>query len=170
MNHPFSCRRATLAATSIIGAMGLFASAMLVSAPAGAEPPVPPNVWVQCSSFSGPNLTFPHPLGGCIARGEKDPGTGFSSRTAPGTETLFFNAPFLKGISLQLTNITNGAPAEGTTCPPDHPGQLVGVSGVISATEPGTKQYDGSPVSATICANATDFVLATGSTFTIFKK
>jgi hypothetical protein len=87
----------------------------------------------------------------------------------PGTETIYFNAPFLGGISVQLTNISNGAPADGTTCPADHPAR-VGVSGVISATEPGTKQYDGSSVAATICANATDFFLATGSTFTIFKK
>ncbi|RZT19067.1 hypothetical protein EV589_3330 [Mycobacterium sp. BK558] len=144
-------------------------SALAMSPPALAEPPLPPNVWIQCTSFSGPNATFPHPLGGCTARGEANTGSGFTSRTAPGTETIYFNAPFLKGISLQLTNITNGAPADGTSCPADHPAR-VGVSGVISATEPGTKQYDGSPVSATICANATDFVLAAGSTFTIYKR
>jgi hypothetical protein len=123
----------------------------------------------HCSSFSGPNSTFPHPLAGCIARGEQGPGSGFTSRTVPGTETIYFTAPFLNGASLQLTNITNGAPADGTSCPADHPAR-VGVSGVISASEPGTRQYDGSPVSATICANATDFILATGSTFTIYKK
>ncbi|APE16087.1 hypothetical protein BOH72_13560 [Mycobacterium sp. WY10] len=147
----------------------MVAAALSLSATAGAEPPVPSNVWIQCSSFSGPNNAFPHPVGGCIARGQNDLGSGYTSRTAPGTETIYFNAPFLKGISLQLTNIANGAPAEGTTCPADHPARI-GVSGVISATEPGTKQYDGSPVSATICANATDFLLATGSSFTIYKK
>lgn len=166
-----SRRRSELAivALSALGVAGLIGSALSLSGTAGAEPPVPPTVWIQCSSFSGPNNTFPHPLGGCIARGEKDLGSGYTSRTAPGTETIYFEAPFLKGISLQLTNITNGTPASGTSCPADHPAR-VGVAGVISATAPGTKQYDGSPVSATICANATDFFLATGSTFTIYKK
>jgi hypothetical protein len=169
MRTPSSRRPASVATAAALGVTGLLGSALSLSATAGAEPPVPPNVWIQCSSFSGPNTTFPHPLGGCIARGEEDSGSGYTSRTAPGTETIYFNAPFLKGASLQLTNISNGAPAEGTSCPADHPAR-VGVSGVISATEPGTKQYDGSPVSATICANATDFILATGSTFTIYKK
>lgn len=153
----------------MVGGAGLLGLALSLSATVGAEPPVPPNVWIQCSSFSGPAASWPHPLGGCIARGEEAPGSGYTSRTAPGTETIFFNAPFLEGNSVQLTNITSGAPAEGTTCPGSHPGR-VGVSGVISATEPGTKQYDGSPVSATICTNGTDFFLATGSTFTIYKK
>jgi hypothetical protein len=70
---------------------------------------------------------------------------------------------------MQLTNISPGAPAEGTSCPADYPARF-SVSGVISATEPGTKKYDGSPVSATLCGNGTDFFLATGSMFTIFKK
>ena len=157
--------RVAIAAAGTLGVVG----SMVTTAPAGAEPPVPPNVWIQCTGFSGPNTTWPHPLTGCIARGEKQPGTGFTQRTVPGTETIFWDAPFLKGTSFQLTNIANGAPAPGTSCPADHPAR-VGVSGTISATEPGTKQYDGSPVSATICANATDFFLATGSTFTIFKK
>ena len=169
MSTPSNRRQISAAAAAVVGAAGLLGSALTLSATAGAEPPVPPNVWIQCSSFSGPNTTFPHPLGGCIARGEQQPGSGYTSRTAPGTETIYFDAPFLKGASLQLTNIANGAPADGTTCPADHSAR-VGVSGVISATEPGTMQYDGSPVSATICANATDFVLATGSSFTIYKK
>ena len=159
-------RRVAIAAA---GTLGLVGSALFASSPAGAEPPVPPNVWISCTSFSGPNTTWPHPLGGCIARGEKEPGTGFTEGTVPGTESIFWNAPFLKGASFQLTNIATGAPAPGTSCPADHPAR-VGVSGTISATEPGTKQYNGSPVSATICGNATDFFLATGSTFTIFKK
>ena len=162
--HPVS-----LAATSVISVTGLIGALLATSAPASADPPVPSNVWIQCSSFSGPNASWPHPLGGGIARGEQTPGSGYTQRTVPGSETIFFNAPFLKGISMQLTNISNGAPADGTSCPADHPAR-VGVSGVISATDPGTKQYDGSSVAATICANATDFFLATGSTFTIFKK
>ena len=168
MKSPTSRRSISIAAASGFSVVGLIGAVLSTSAPAWADPPVPPNVWVQCTSFSGPSQSFPHPLGGCIARGEKEPGSGYTQRTVPGSETIYFNAPFLKGISLQLTNITNGAPADGTSCPADR--ARVGVSGVISATDPGTKQYDGSPVAATICANANDFFLATGSTFTIFKK
>ena len=101
-------------AVAALGAAGLVGSALSLSAPTGAEPPVPPNVWIQCSSFSGPNNTFPHPLAGCIARGELSAGKGYTSRTEPGTETIYFTAPFLNGTSLQLTNITNGAPADGS--------------------------------------------------------
>lgn len=169
MRTSMNGRQMSVAVAAMLGAAGLVGLALPLSATVGAEPPVPPSVWIQCSSFSGPNNTFPHPLAGCIARGEQGPGSGYTSRTVPGTETIYFTAPFLNGASLQLTNITNGAPADGTSCPADHPAR-VGVSGVISASEPGTKQYDGSPVSATICANATDFILATGSTFTIYKK
>ena len=169
MKSPMSRRSISLAAASIFSVTGLIGAALSTSGPAWADPPVPSNVWIQCTSFSGPNQSFPHPLGGCIARGEKAPGSGYTQRTVPGSETIFFDAPFLKGISMQLTNISNGAPAAGTSCPADHPAR-VGVSGVISATDPGTKQYDGSSVAATICANANDFFLATGSTFTIFKK
>ena len=70
MNISSSRRQIPTAAVVVAGAAGLLGSALMLSAPAGAEPPVPPNVWIQCSSFSGPNQTFPHPLGGCIARGE----------------------------------------------------------------------------------------------------
>jgi hypothetical protein len=140
----------------------------MMSSYAAAEPPVPPNVWIQCSGFSGPNTTWPHPLTGCIARGEEE-GSGYTQRTAPGTETIFWNAPFLGGASLRLTNITSQVVGPGTGCLADHPVE-VNVSGVISATEPGTKQYDGSPVRATICSNATDFVLKPGTYFTILKK
>jgi hypothetical protein len=169
MKHSSSQRTLSVVAASVLGAAGLTGAVLTMSPLAAAEPPVPPDVWIQCSSFSGPSASWPHPLGGCIARGEKTAGTGYTQRTVPGTETIFFNAPFLKGISLQLNNISNGAPADGTSCPADHPIR-VGVSGTILATEPGTKQYDGSPVRATICANATDFFLATGSTFTIYKR
>jgi hypothetical protein len=142
---------------------------LVASGPASADPPVPPNAWIQCSGFAGPNASWPHPLTGCVARGQTKQGSGFTQRTVPGTETIFWNAPFLDGASFQLSDISNGAPADGTSCPADHPGR-VGVSGTISASDPGTKQYDGSPVQATICANATDFFLAQGSTFTILKK
>ncbi|BDX35255.1 hypothetical protein TUM20985_58020 [Mycobacterium antarcticum] len=150
-------------------ALGTMGASVLLSGPAAADPPVPSDVWIQCTGFSGPSTTWPHPLTGCIARGQTTTGSGYTQRTVPGTETIFWDAPFLKGASLQLTNIANGAPADGTSCPADHPAR-VGVSGVISATEPGTKQYDGSSVRATICANATDFFLATGSKFTVYKK
>src|SRR5215213_1138913 len=71
--------------------------------------------------------------------------------------------------SFRLTNITSQVVGTGTGCPADHPVE-VNVSGTISATDPGTKQYDGSPVRATICSNATDFLLKPGTFFTILKK
>jgi hypothetical protein len=46
----------------------------------------------------------------------------------------------------------------------------VNVSGTISAGEAATKQYDGSPVTATICSNQTDFILQPGTLFVIHKK
>ncbi len=164
MSH-LSKRRSLSIAGIGLGALSVLG--VMMSSPAAAEPPVPPDVWIQCSGFSGPNTTWPHPLTGCIARGEE--GSGFTQRTAPGTETIFWNAPFLDGASFQLTNITSQVVGTGTGCPADHPVE-VNVSGTISATEPGTKQYDGSPVRATICSNATDFVLKPGTLFTIFKK
>jgi hypothetical protein len=68
-----------------------------------------------------------------------------------------------------LIEIGSGPPAPNTSCPPDHPGR-VGIFATISATEPGTKQYDGSRISATICADQDDFFLADGSQFTFYKK
>jgi len=88
---------------------------------------------------------------------------------ARGVVLVLTDASTVQPLPDSFTNIANGAPAPGTSCPADHPAR-VGVSGTILATEPGTKQYDGSPVAATICANATDFFLAQGSLFTIFKK
>jgi len=146
----------------------LLGGAVIISSPAAAEPPAPADVWIQCSGFSGPNTSWPHPLTGCIARGQEE-GSGFTQRTAPGTETIHWNAPFLDGASFQLTNITSQVVGTGTGCPADHPVE-VNVSGTIVATEPGTKQYDGSPVKATICSNQTDFILKPGTYFTIFKK
>ena len=65
---------------------------------------------------------------------------------------------------MQLTNITNSpvSPPSGA-CPADHPGE-VNVSGVIGDTK-----WAGSPVSATICANANDFLLKPGTYFVIGK-
>jgi hypothetical protein len=156
--------RAVLIAGANVGAV---VAALTMSAPAGAQPPVPGDVWIQCSGFSGPNTAWPHPLTGCTARGEE--GSGFTQRTAPGTETIYWNAPFLDGANFQLSNITSQVVGTGTGCPADHPVE-VNVSGTISATEPGTKQYDGSPVKATICSNQTDFILKPGTMFTIFKR
>jgi hypothetical protein len=79
--HSSTRRRA---AAAIAGGAALLGSGLL-SATAGAEPPVSPNVWIQCTGFSGPTATFPHPLEGCIARGEQGSGSGYTSRTAPGT-------------------------------------------------------------------------------------
>lgn len=163
-----SNRRTMSVAGLGLSALGVMGSAVVLSGPAAAEPPLPPDVWIQCSGFSGPNTTWPHPLTGCIARGEEE-GSGFTQRTAPGTETIFWNAPFLDGASFRLTNITSEVVGTGTGCPADHPVE-VNVSGTISATDPGTKQYDGSPVTATICSNATDFLLKPGTFFTILKK
>ena len=155
------------AAFAALGGAGVVASAVLVSAPAWAEPPVPPNVAFQCSVFQGPNQTWPHPLENCVApRGTTG---GYTQREAPGLERIVFDRGFLAGSTLQLTNIQSTVLGPSPDCPADHPVKA-NVSGVISATEPGTKQYDGSPVRATICGNATDFVLQPGTLFTVFKK
>ena len=93
-------------------------------------------------------------------------GSGYTQRTAPGTETIFWNAPFQKGESIQLINIANQPLGPTGACPADHPFE-VNVSGEIG---PGANNLSRSPVRATICANATDFVLKPGTLFTIFKK
>jgi hypothetical protein len=49
-------------------------------------------------------------------------------------------------------------------CPADHPAEF-DVSGVIGGTK-----WAGSPVAATICANANDFLLKPGSFFVIGKS
>jgi hypothetical protein len=104
-----SCKRIRRSATlggSALGALGAVAATLFMSSTAGAETPVPADVWIQCSGFSGPSTAWPHPLTGCVARGQK-PGTGFTQRSAPGTETIFWDAPFLDGASFQLTNIAS---------------------------------------------------------------
>lgn len=155
------------AGATVVSGAACLAGTILMSGPASADPPVPPDVWVQCSGFSGPNTAWPHPLTGCLSR--QGEGTGETIRTSPGTETIQWNAPFLDGQTWQLTNITSQVVGTGTGCPADHPVE-VSVSGTISATEPGTKQYDGSPVTATICSNQTDFILKPGTLFVVHKK
>lgn len=133
--------------------------------PAVADPkPVPKGVRIQCSGFSGPNAQWPHLLTGCVRRNGTT-GSGQTNRTAPGTETITWTAPFVKGKSMQLTNITNSPvnPPSGV-CPADHPGE-VNVAGVIGSDS----KWAGAPVSATICANASDFLLKPGTFFVIAK-
>ena len=154
-------------AAAALCAVGLTGSAALASPPAGAQPPVPPNVALQCSVFQGPNQTWPHPLQNCVAAQARP--ARYTQREAPGLERIVFDQGFLAGSTLRLVNIQNTVLGPSPDCPADHPVKA-DVSGVISATEPGTKQYDGSPVSATICANATDFLLQPGTVFTVLKK
>jgi hypothetical protein len=161
--------RGTVSLGAALGAFGLAGSTVLTSGPAAAEPPLPPDVQIQCTAFYGQIATWPHPIEGCTVRGEKEPVSGFSSKNPPEVETLFWNAPFLGGASMLLTEIGSGPPAPNTSCPPDHPGR-VGIFATISATEPGTKQYDGSRIIATICADQDDFFLADGSQFTFYRK
>lgn len=156
-----SVSRGAVVAASLVSLAG---ASLAMSGPAAADPPVPPNVWIQCSGFTGPNTTWPHPLTGCISR--QGGGSGYTQRTAPGTETIFWNAPFQKGESIQLINIANQPLGPTGACPADHPFE-VNVSGEIG---PGANNLSRSPVRATICANATDFVLKPGTLFTIFKK
>lgn len=136
-----------------------------VSAPATAEPdpkPVPRGVRVQCTGFYGPNTQWPHFLTECTGRNGKT-GSGQTVRTVPGTETITWNAPFVEGKSMQLTNIASSQvnPPSGG-CPADHPGEAK-VSGVIGTDS----KWAGSPVTATICGNATDFLLKPGAFFVV---
>jgi hypothetical protein len=152
----------------------MIGSGVLMSAPANAEPPVPPNVWFQCSVFKGPNSSWPHPLKNCVsARGTVSGYTQNEGGAGSGLERIIWTEGFLAGETFQLTNITNSPVGVGTGCPSTHPIE-VNVAGTISATEPGTKQYDGSPVAATICTDGNretgTFILKPGTSFTIFKK
>ena len=117
---------------------------------------------MQCSSFSGPNRTFPHPISGCTQR-DGTTGAG-QSEIVNGTETIIWFLPFIGGRTMQLVNITNAPvnPPSGQ-CPADHPGE-VNVSGTIKYT-----RWEGSAANATICANAADFLLKPGTFFTISK-
>jgi hypothetical protein len=164
--HRISSRRFTNKGAALaIGLTALISASLLVSSPAMAKPdrPVPNGVRIQCSGFAGPNAQWPHFLTGCTRRNGTT-GTGQTNRTAPGTETITWDAPFVKGKSLQLTNIASSPvnPPSGL-CPTDHPGE-VNVSGVIGGTK-----WVGSPVTATICGNANDFLLKPGTYFVIGK-
>ncbi|BBZ31271.1 hypothetical protein MMAD_55660 (plasmid) [Mycolicibacterium madagascariense] len=159
-----SLRSTTKGGALAVGLAAVVGTSLLASSPAMAAPkPVPKGVRIQCGGFSGPNATFPHFLTDCTRRNGTT-GTGQSNRTAPGTETITWDAPFVKGKSMPLTNITNSpvSPPSGA-CPADHPGE-VNVSGVIGGTK-----WAGSPVTATICANANDFLLKPGTYFVIGK-
>jgi hypothetical protein len=127
---------------------------------AAGDPLVPEDVWVQCTGFCGPTTQWPHFLTGCTSRGGE--GSGQTDRTAPGTETITWTAPFEGGQSLNLTNIQNQVVGTGTGCPISHPVE-VQVSGTLADNQ----QYAGCPVTATICTNDTDFILKPGILFVI---
>lgn len=161
-----SIRRGSRIATVVLGVAATLGSSLAVSAPVSATPdrPVPKGVRVQCTGFYGPNTQWPHFLTGCT-RHNGTTGSGQTVRTVPGTETITWNAPFANGKSMQLTNIASSQvnPPTGG-CPADHPAE-VNVSGVIGADS----KWAGSPVTATICGNATDFLLKPGTYFVIAK-
>jgi hypothetical protein len=163
MRHRSSRRSVSLLAALALGALGFIGSTGLLSGPAAADPRVPEDVWVQCTSFSGPNTQWPHPLSGCTSRSGEN-GSGQTVRTSPGTETIEWTKPFEGGKSLELTNISSSVVGPTPACPPTHP-VAVRVSGNIAPHQ----QYGGSPVTATICVNATDFVLQPGTLFVIHK-
>lgn len=148
-----------------VSVVGLVGSAMLVEGSAGAQPnpQFPKDVWVQCTGFSGPSASWPHPLTGCSTKLQR--GSGYSSKNPPATETIFWNAPFLKGQSMTLVNITNQPLGPDPACPATQP-VAVNVSGSIG---PDAKRFKNSPVSATICAGASDFSLKPGTLFVVRK-
>jgi hypothetical protein len=161
-----SVRRAAQPATVVLGVAATLAVSLAVGTPALAKPdrPVPNGVRVQCAGFYGPNTQWPHFLTDCTAQNGTT-GSGQTVRTVPGTETITWNAPFLKGKSMQLTNIASAqVNTPSGACPADHPAE-VNVSGVIGADS----KWAGSPVTATICGNATDFLLKPGTYFVIAK-
>ena len=144
-----------------------------MSTPAGADPKLPSNVWIQCGQFFGPGPdTFPHDLKDCVSRqGKVKSGEGQTFSNGDGTETLTWTAPFQNGESLPAINITSQpvAPPSGGC-----PAPLVEVN-VSAEVGPGANNLSGSPVRATICVRfvgqtPTDFVLKPGTFFTIFKK
>jgi hypothetical protein len=161
-----SFRRASRIATVTLGVAATLCTSLAVGAPVSAKPdwPVPKGVRVQCTGFYGPNTQWPHFLTGCTRRNGTT-GSGQTVRTVPGSETITWNAPFIKGKSMQLTNIASSRvnPPTGG-CPADHPAE-VNVSGVIGADS----KWAGSTVTATICGNATDFLLKPGAYFAIAK-
>jgi hypothetical protein len=142
----------------------LFGGAVCAASPALSDPRVPNDVWIQCSSFSGPSTQWPHPLSGCTSR-SKENGSGQSIRTTPGTETIQWFAPFESGKSFELVNIQNTVVGPSPDCPVDH-----SVKAQVSGNLAPGGQYGGSLVTATICANATDFLLQPGTLFVVHKS
>lgn len=157
----FSARRRSGLRVAL--AAGTAASAFAITGPASADPLLPGDVWLQCTGFSGPTTTWPHPLTGCTARSGE--GSGYTFRTAPGTETIQWNGTFLGGQSMALTNIHSSFIGFLSSCPADHP-VAVAVGGVIGGVD---GLFAGSSVSATICSSASDFLLMPGTLFTIHK-
>jgi hypothetical protein len=155
-----------------LGAIGLASSAVLMSTPAGADPKLPSNVWIQCGQFSGPAETFPHDLADCVSRqGQvKSGGKGQTFSNGDGTETLKWTAPFQKGESLQAINITRQPVDPPTGGCPVAPVALPVEVNVSAEVGPGANNLSGSPVRATICTDGTVFELKPGTFFTIFKK
>ena len=146
----------------MVGALVLAGSTAPLIGSAQADPRVPDDVWVQCTGFSGPSTSWPHPLTGCTSRSGE--GSGQTFRTSPGTETIQWTKPFEGGMSLDLTNIASSFIGISPACPSTHPA-AVAVSGTLAPHQP----HGGSPVTATICTNGTDFVLQPGTLFTIHK-
>ncbi len=156
----------SLGAGVLLCAVGLIGSTVVMNAPAGADPNVPNDVWVECSGFTSKfqpprDFPFPHLLTGCTSR--SGTGTGYTDNSS-GTETIYFDKPFEGGKSLQLANITNSPADPSTTCPEGY-GNPTNVSGTIAPRQP----YAGSPVTATICFGPSGFTLADGSLFVIHK-
>lgn len=117
---------------------------------------------MQCSGFSGPNTVWPHHLTGCV-RQDGSAGSGVTNRTGPVGEMITWTAPFVNGMSMELTGITSTIVSTTSPhCPRDHPVEA-NVSGTIG---PGSRWVN-SPVSATICGDTTDFALKPGTLFVI---
>lgn len=163
MRNLSSTGRRSIGATLLIVATGLIGSSL--AAPASADPrPVPKGVRIQCSGFYGPNTVWPHYLTGCVRRNGTT-GTGQTNRTGPGAERITWDAPFVKGKSMDLVGISSTIVSTSSpACPADHPVE----ANVAGSIGPGSK-WANSPVSATICGNATDFALKPGSFFVIGK-
>ncbi|MDZ7882629.1 MAG: hypothetical protein U5N53_06805 [Mycobacterium sp.] len=162
MNQLATLRRRSVGAALVVAAIGSVGSSLV--APASADPALPKGVRVQCSGFYGPNTVWPHYLTGCVRRNGTT-GTGQTNRIAPGSERITWDKPFVKGKSMDLVGIASTIVSYSSpACPADHPVEA-NVSGTIGT---GSK-WANSPVTATICGNATDFALKPGSYFVIGK-
>lgn len=160
MEHGVTLGRRAVIAVAVLGLLG-----SALAAPASAGPkPVPKGVRIQCSGFYGPNTVWPHYLTGCV-RENGTTGSGQTNRTGPGTEMITWGLPFVNGKSMDLVGIASTiVNVSSPACPVDHPVEA-NVSGTIGT---GSK-WANSPVTATICGNATDFALKPGTFFVIGK-